>query len=110
MPEYNSQDEDRFYAHLLTLLSVSAALVGVCLTTVGLVSIVKSLGKFETFIDDLLAIGALVFMTVTVLSFLGIRTGLRRVWRRFDLTLDILFCLGLSVMVAATLFLTWAML
>jgi len=108
MPGNPSQDDERFHTHLLTLLSVSAGLVGVCLTAVGLVGIVKSLGNYETIVDDLLAIGTVLFMSVTVLSFLGIRTNLRQTWRQFAITLDIVFCLGLAVMVAASLLLTWA--
>jgi hypothetical protein len=98
--------DDRSYTHLLTLLSVSAAMVGVCLTAVGLVSVIESLNKIETWVDDLLAIGSLMFSVVTLLSFLGIRTRIRR-WRRFTLVLDILFCLGISTMVIASLLLTY---
>src|SRR3954469_18546424 len=98
--------DDRSYTHLLTLLSVSAAMVGVCLTAVGLVSVIEALNKIQTWVDDLLAIGSLVFSIVTLLSFLGIRTSIRR-WKRFTLVLDVLFCLGISAMVVASLLLTY---
>ena len=98
--------DDRSYSHLLTLLSVSAAMVGVCLTAVGLVSVIEALSKVETWVDDLLAIGSLIFSIVTLLSFLGIRTRIRR-WKRFTLVLDILFCVGISTMVIASLVLTY---
>ena len=98
--------DDRSYTHLLTLLSVSAAMVGVCLTAVGLVSVIEALSKVQTWVDDLLAVGSLVFSLVTLLSFLGIRTRIRR-WRRFTLVLDILFCVGISAMVVASMLLTY---
>ncbi len=98
--------DDRSYSHFLTLLSVSAAMVGVCLTAVGLVSVIEALSKVETWVDDLLAIGSLIFSIVTLLSFLGIRTRIRR-WKRFTLVLDILFCVGISAMVIASLLLTY---
>jgi hypothetical protein len=98
--------DDRSYTHLLTLLSVSAAMVGVCLTAVSLVSVIEALNKIETWVDDLLAVGSLVFSLVTLLSFLGIRTRIRR-WRRYTLVLDVLFCLGISTMVIASLLLTY---
>lgn len=98
--------DDRGYTHLLTLLSVSAAMVGVCLTAVGLVSVIEALNKIQTWVDDLLAIGSLLFSIVTLLSFLGIRTRIRR-WKRFTLVLDVLFCLGISAMVVASLLLTY---
>jgi hypothetical protein len=103
-------DDDRYDAHLLTLLSVSAAMVGVCLTAIGLVGILQTLGKYENWVDELLAVGALVFMGVTMMSFLGLRTGLRRRWRGFSSTLDVLFCVGLVVLVVAALVLTYAVL
>jgi hypothetical protein len=82
-------------------------MVGVCLTAIGIVSIKKSLGKVETLVDDLLAIGGVLFMMAAVLSFLGMRTNLAKKWRGFVRALDLLFCLGLVLVVIATLLLTW---
>ena len=106
MPLQPSPDDERMYTHLLTLLSVSAAMVDVCLTAVGLVSVIESLNKIEIWVDDLLAVGSLLFSVVTLLSFLGIRTGLRK-WKRFTLVLDVLFCLGICTMVVASMLLTY---
>jgi len=100
-------DDDRTYTHLLTLMSVSAAMVGVCLTAVGLVSVIESLNKWEGWVDDLLAVGSLVFSVVTLMSFLGIRTRIRYTWRRYLLLLDILFCAGILIMVASSFLLTY---
>ncbi len=102
-----ADDDDNNYAHLLTLLSVSAAMVGVCLTAIGLVSVIAALNKWENVVDDVLAIGSLLFSLVTLLSFLGIRTRIRRTWPRYVLVLDVLFCLGIGAMVTASLLLTW---
>jgi len=100
-------DDDRTYTHLLTLMSVSAAMVGVCLTAVGLVNVIESLNKWEGWVDDLLAVGSLVFSLVTLLSFLGIRTRIRYTWPRYVLVLDILFCLGIITMVLSSFLLTY---
>jgi hypothetical protein len=108
MAHRSPEDEQWYHWHLLTLLSVSAAMVGVCLTAIGLVGILKSLRALEVVVDDLLAVAALFFMSVTFLSFLGLRTRLRESWRGFSLTVDILFCLGLLVLVSASMLLTWA--
>jgi len=107
MPYQPPSDDDRIYAHLLTLLSVSAAMVGVCLTAVGLVSVIEALNKWEGWVDDLLAVGSLIFSLVTLLSFLGIRTRIRYSWPRYLLLLDILFCLGIGTMVVASFLLTY---
>jgi hypothetical protein len=107
MADTKQTDDDRKYAHLLTLLSVSAAMVGVCLTAVGLVSVIEALKHWEGWVDDLLSVGSLLFSVVTLLSFLGIRTNIRRRWRPFMLVLDILFCLGILAMVVASFLLTY---
>ena len=105
-----SQHDNRFFTHLLTVLSVSSAMVGVCLTAIGLVGVMKSLGKVETVVDDLLAVAAVLFMSATLLSFLGMRTNLTKNWRSFARVLDSVFCAALVLVVVATLLLTWVVL
>jgi hypothetical protein len=104
---YDSNKDDRIYAHLLTLLSVSAAMVGVCLTAIGLVSVIEALHKVEAAVDDMLAIGTLIFSCVTLLSFFGIRTRVRDWWPHYMLVIDVMFCLGIAAMVAASMVLTF---
>ena len=108
MAQRSPEDEQWYHWHLLTLLSVSAAMVGVCLTAISLVGILKWSAKLEQiFVDDMLAVAALLFVGCSFLSFLGIRTRIRKTWQGFSLTVDILFCLGLLVLVAASMMLTW---
>jgi hypothetical protein len=99
--------DERYYTHLLTILTVSSGMVGVCLTAIGLIGIIKSLNKLEMAADDLLAWGALIFMLAAVVSFFGMRTRISLVWRRFAVALDLLFCSGLIIVVVATVMLTW---
>jgi hypothetical protein len=106
VPRELQTDDDRNYAHLLTLLSVSSALVGVCLTAVGLVNVIEALQNWEGWVDDLLAVAGLLFSMVTLLSFLGIRTRVRR-WPRYVVMLDIIFCLGMIIMVVSSFLLTY---
>jgi hypothetical protein len=108
MAQHSPEDEQWYHWHLLTLLSVSAAMVGVCLTAIGLTGILKSLRELELIVDDLLAVAVLLFVGCSFLSFLGIRTRIRNSWQGFSLTVDVLFCLGLLVLVIASLVLTWA--
>ena len=42
-PEDSTTVEERLHAHRLTLFSVSSGMVGVCLTAVGLIGVLKSL-------------------------------------------------------------------
>ncbi len=107
MLENRQTDDDRNYTHLLTLLSVSAAMVGVSLTAVSLVNVIESLNQWEGWVDDLLAVGSLMFSLVTLLSFLGIRTKIRYTWPRYVMILDVLFCLGIITMVVSSFLLTY---
>ena len=66
-----------------------------------------ALDKWEGWVDELLAVGSLLFSLVTLLSFLGIRTRIRHTWPRYVLVLDVLFCLGIGVMVVASFLLTY---
>ena len=61
------------------ILSVSAAMVGVCLTVIGLIRIVITIGKFDTIADDLLAVASLIFLVSCFCSYWALRTrGARR--------------------------------
>lgn len=102
--------DDRFYTHLLTILSVSSGMVGVCLTAIGLIGIIKTQNKVEMAVDDVLAISALLFMVAAVQSFVGMRTRLSMTWRNFARVLDLVFCLGLVLVVVAIVLLTWVVL
>jgi hypothetical protein len=103
----HSADEERRYLHLITLLTVSSAMVGVCITAIGLIEILHSLNNTEWIIDDLLAIASLLFVVASILSFAGMRTRWGQASKGLIRSLDILFCIGLTVVFIATAMLTW---
>src|SRR5438046_7670783 len=71
--------EEDICIHIFT---VSSAMVGVCLTVIGLVRVVITLGKADTLADDLLAADALLFLVSCLLSYAALRSrGLRRMHR-----------------------------
>jgi hypothetical protein len=107
VPEEPNTSDDRTYAHLLTLMSVSAAMVGVCLTAVGLINVIEAVNNWDGWVDDVVAVGSLLFSIVTLLSFLGLRTRIRHRLPRYVLMLDICFCVGIVTMVAASFLLTY---
>ena len=63
--------EEDICIHIFT---VSAAMVGVCLTVIGLIRIVITLEKANTFADDLLCGDALLFLISCMLSYWALRT------------------------------------
>jgi formate-dependent nitrite reductase membrane component NrfD len=90
------------------IFTVSSAMVGVCLTVIGLVRVVITLGKADTIADDLLASDALLFLISCFLSYAALRSrGIRRM-HRIERTADAIFILAMIVMVAICAFLTYA--
>src|SRR5438046_5850401 len=64
------------------IFTVSSAMVGVCLTVIGLIRVVVTLGKADTLADDCLAVDALLFLTSCLLSYCALLSrGLRRMHR-----------------------------
>jgi uncharacterized membrane protein YidH (DUF202 family) len=102
--------EERFFTHQLTVLSVSSGMVGVCLTAIGLIGIIKSLNKVELIVDDMLAVATMMFLVTGLLSFFAMRTRLVQAWRGAPLAIDVVFCLGMVLVVVATALLTWKVL
>src|SRR6266700_5524485 len=75
----NSHLEQDICIHIFT---VSSAMVGVCLTVIGLIRVVITLGRADTLADDLLAGDALLFLISCMLSYWALRSrGLRRMHR-----------------------------
>src|SRR5436309_13333942 len=64
------------------IFTVSSAMVGVCLTGIGLIRVVITLGSADTLADDFLAVDALLFLLCCLLSYWALRSrGLRRMHR-----------------------------
>src|SRR5437899_12352052 len=75
----NTKLEEDICIHIFT---VSWAMVGVCLTVIGLIRVVITLGKADTLADDLLASDALLFLTSCLLSYAALRAhSYRRIHR-----------------------------
>lgn len=91
------------------IFTVSAAMVGVCLTVIGLLKIVITIQKVDTIADDLVAANALIFLAACVLSYWALRTRSSRRMHRLERLADALFLAGLAVMTAICCFMTYAM-
>jgi hypothetical protein len=87
--------EDDVCVHIFT---VSAALVGACLTVVGFFRALGRAAQEATIGDNLVALDALVFLAACVLAYIAIRT--RRHRRRYTIErlADILFLCALAFM------------
>lgn len=103
----SERSDDELRNHMLTMLSVASGMAGVCATAVGLVGIVKHLKSVDMIVDDLFSAGAMTFLLVTGLSFVGMRHAGARRSKALTLAIDIAFFVGLGLVVAASSLLTW---
>jgi hypothetical protein len=104
-PKQEQQLEEDVSIHIFT---VSSAMVGVCLTVIGLIRVVITLRKADTIADDLLAMDAVLFLLATLVSYWALR---RRSYQRRPLlerTADTLFILALLLMAAIGGYITYA--
>ena len=101
----NSNLEHDICIHIFT---VSSAMVGVCLTVIGLVRVVITLGTADTLADDLLAADALLFLISCLLSYWALRSrGLRRM-HRLERIADGIFIIAMIGMVVICALITYS--
>jgi len=86
------------------ICGVSAALVGVCLTTIGLIRVVVALNKVDTVADDLLAIDAVVFLFATLTSYWALRTRSTKRRPVIERMADTAFVSGILLMTVICVF------
>jgi len=101
---YDRQDERReLHQHVFM---VSAGLVGVCLTVLGITKAVVRLKAIRNFSQDLLAVDALLFLVACLSAYLSLRlVGKWATWAgRIS---DGVFLLGLSVMTVVCALIAW---
>ncbi len=97
--------EEDISIHIFT---VSSAMVGVCLTVIGLIRVVITFGKADTVADDLLAADAFLFLLSCLLSYSALRTRSKRRIHRMERIADGIFILAMILMVVICGFITYA--
>jgi hypothetical protein len=94
-PEPTPRERD-LSGHIFT---VSAGLVGVCLTVIGLFNLFRRQGQAQTIADNLIAVDAMAFLFACLFAYLALRAPAELRWRRLERYADGLFLLGLVGMV-----------
>ncbi len=92
----DSRLEENICVHIFT---VSAAMVGVCLTVIGLIQIVIKTRNATTLANDFLALDALLFLTSCLLSYWALRKRNLAGRHRVERIADVLFIIGMIFMV-----------
>jgi hypothetical protein len=100
--------EQREHDLTMHVFSISAAMVGVCLTAIGLLRLIGVQTNAQTIGDDLLAIDAVVFVICCFLSFWSFKTKHPRYKWRLRWIVDGLFMFGLVLMVSVCAIIAYA--
>ena len=103
-----SDNDDREFNVMLAIFSVSAGMVGVCLTGIGLLQVITSLQKAGSLSDEFLSVDAVLFLACCLLSFLWFRLKHTPLKRRLRQLSDVLFFLGLLLMAVICVLITRA--
>ncbi|MEI7036696.1 hypothetical protein [Fulvimonas yonginensis] len=90
------------------IFSASAAMVGVCITVIGILRVVISIRRADLIGDDLLAVNAMLYLVSCLLSYWALRT--RKVQRNHTLERisDASFLLSLTLTTLSAGLITWA--
>ena len=109
VPKENARENNHLEEDIsIHIFTVSSAMVGVCLTVIGLIRVVVTLGKADTLADDFLAMDALLFLTSCLLSYWALRSrGLRRM-HRLERIADGIFIFAMIGMVAICALITYS--
>ncbi len=90
------------------IFTASAAMVGVCLTVIGIIRVVISLRRPDVFGDDLLAINAMLYLAACLVSYWALRTRSLRRNHRLERSADVLFLVALTLTAVNAAFIAWA--
>ncbi len=93
--------EERARDLTMTVFTISASMVGVCLTAIGILRLIISQTQVQTIGDDILAGDAVIFMLCSFICFWSFKTRSASMRRALQFTVDGMFMLGLMIMVGA---------
>ena len=88
----NTHLEQDLCIHIFT---VSSAMVGVCLTVIGLIRVVITLGNADTLADDFLAADSVLFLVSCLLSYWALRSRSLRRMHRLEKIADGIFIVAM---------------
>src|SRR3954451_19647998 len=109
MPEPERDPDNHLEEDIcIHIFTVSAGMVGVCLTVIGVIRIVITLGKADTIADDLLAADAFLFLISCLIAYSALRTRSRGRMHRRERIADAIFIFAMVMMAIICAFITYA--
>ena len=104
---HRDQDTNLEQDICIHIFTVSSAMVGVCLTVIGLIRVVITFGRADTLADDFLAVDALLFLISCLLSYWALRSRSVRRMHRLEKIADGIFILAMIGMVIICALITY---
>lgn len=101
-------EEERSHELTMHVFSISAAMIGVCLTAIGILRLVTAQTNVQTVGDDLLSMDAVIFVVCCFLAFWSFKTKRLKLRSQLRLIVDILFLVGLTGMACVCAIITYA--
>jgi Kef-type K+ transport system membrane component KefB len=89
------------------IFTVSSAMVGVCLTVIGLIRVVITLGTADTLADDFLAGDVMLFLISCLLAYWALRSRSVRRMHRLERIADGIFIFAMIGMVIICALITY---
>lgn len=105
MYDSRSHLEEDICIHIFT---VSASMVGVCLTVIGLLRVVIAIRQIDSIADNLLAVNAVLFLTSCLASYWALRTRSKHRMHQVERFADVVFIFAMSLMAIVCIVITYA--
>ncbi|QDE37792.1 hypothetical protein FIV34_00550 [Luteibacter pinisoli] len=87
--------------------AISAGMVGVCLTGIGLLRVSSAVSKSGTIADDLLSFDAILFLVATLSAYFALRVETAARLHRLERVADISFILAMVLLTAVCFIITY---
>jgi hypothetical protein len=92
---------------IIHIFSVSATLVGVCLTVIGIFIMSRRLSHVKSYGEELLALDALLFLATCIHSYVALRSRRQERRRRFERLTEEMFFVALVLMAFICVFIVF---
>ncbi len=92
---------------IIHIFSISATLVGVCLTVIGIFNVTRRLSHIKSYGEELLALDALLFLATCIHSYIALRNRRQERKHRFEHITEQMFFAALVLMAFICVFIVF---
>ena len=92
---------------IIHIFSISATLVGVCLTVIGIFNVSRRLSHIKSYGEELLALDALLFLATCIHSYIALRSRRQERKQRFEHITEQMFFVALVLMAFICVFIVF---